>query len=165
MNSYFTPTIPTDRKKFLPYLLPPLVFLLLGPAIGFAVMFAEMLAVFPAPMEQLDGALELLKIIALSYIFGGLPALVTGVIYVPLWAVAAGLPIQNERATGCVTGVVSVVPVVSFLALYVHGLTLSAIINCFIAAAVCGSLACKVRATGGRGRRVKADVSGSVKAT
>ncbi|QBE62092.1 hypothetical protein [Pseudoduganella lutea] len=120
-----------------PYLVPPLVFMLIGPLIAFFIFYGSVL-----PHKGDDKLFFILMF--LSCFTGAIPALITGLLYVVLWPCVARLPVLQVREQGCVTGLASVSPLVCLLAFKPHqSLREYAIV--LVPAVLCGILAAKAR--------------------
>ena len=124
------------------YLLPPVVFLLAGPAIGY------LMALVHSGSGTGHG---LLFVVLLAYVFGAIPALVCGCLYVVLWPLLKRLPVLNTHELGGLAGLVSAAPLLVFIALKAGGQKPAFDYLLFaLPATVCGVLAARIRDTGER---------------
>lgn len=121
------------------YLLPPVVFVFVGPGIGILTAF-----LFIAPSGPPDG---LGVGLILIYMFAWIPALISGCLYVLLWPLFRRLRKLGTHGIGCMTGLATVLPLLVFIAISPNPSRRILFALMFaVPAALCGILVAKVRA-------------------
>lgn len=125
-----------------PYLVPVVLFALVGPSIGTLVFLLSGTGVIPKP-----AAIGLL--LAFGYGIGIVPAALAGVIYVLMWNARAFLKGLNINEFGALLGCLSGVAALTMLSMAVSGAPLPRspvfYVIPLVAGAVCGWLAAPMR--------------------
>lgn len=122
-----------------PYLLPPAVFVVAGPGIGFIT------AVISTQRSSLHEGLAFGLLI--SYAFAWIPALASGCLYVVLWPLFSRFRMLGIRGIGGLTGLATVTPLLVYLALAATPPKSPLFALVFtVPATLCGMLAATIRA-------------------